>query len=555
MLDFVFALTALIICSPVLLILSLMIRAGSPGDIFFRQKRVGKNKEHFEILKFRSMRIDTPKDVPTHLLENPEQWVTPVGKFMRKTSLDELPQLFNILRGEMSFVGPRPALWNQFDLIEERDKYGANDVYPGLTGWAQVNGRDELEIPVKAAYDGYYVQHLSFLMDLKCFWKTISVVAYGKGNRECGKADQVRDMRSQKKILFLTNHSYMFWQFRRELVRELMKRNEVVLGMPFVGHEEDFLAMGIKCIEIPINRRGKNPLVDVRLINTYRRVIRSEKPDLVITYSIKPNIYAGWVCQWESVPYYANVQGLGTAFQKKNIAAFVTLLYRSAFRHVEKVFFENESNAEEFVRRGIVPKVKQVLLHGAGINLEHFRYERFHSHDKVHFLYLGRIMREKGIDELLAAARTLHVTGVDFILDVVGFYEEAYQKQIKEMETAGYCVFHGFQQDPRPYYGLADCVVMPSYHEGMSNVLLEACAVGRPVITTDVPGCREAVDEGVNGLLVPAKDSEALFQAMKSFLSYTREEMETMGLAGRRKMEIEYDRKEVVRETVEALGI
>ena len=169
-----------------LLLLSIAIKLDSPGPVLFKQKRVGRGKSHFYILKFRTMRTDTPKDMPTHLLANPGQYITRVGKFLRKTSLDELPQLFNILLGHMSIVGPRPALWNQFDLIAERDKYGANDVRPGLTGWAQINGRDELQIDVKARLDGEYVQNLSFAFDVRCFLGTIKAVLSGDGVVEGG---------------------------------------------------------------------------------------------------------------------------------------------------------------------------------------------------------------------------------------------------------------------------------------------------------------------------------------------------------------------------------
>ena len=169
-----------------LLLLSIAIKLDSPGPVLFRQKRVGLGKSHFYILKFRTMRTDTPKDMPTHLLANPDQYITRVGRFLRKTSLDELPQLFNILLGHMAIIGPRPALWNQFDLIAERDKYGANDVRPGLTGWAQINGRDELELDVKARLDGEYVQNLSFAFDVKCFLGTIRAVLSRDGVVEGG---------------------------------------------------------------------------------------------------------------------------------------------------------------------------------------------------------------------------------------------------------------------------------------------------------------------------------------------------------------------------------
>lgn len=186
LIDFILALLGLIILSPVFLILVVSIKLDSKGPVFFKQKRFGKNKELFNILKFRTMRIDTPKDTPTHLLENPDQWITKVGKFLRKTSLDELPQIINILTGEMSIIGPRPALWNQTDLIDERDKYGANDIPAGLTGWAQINGRDELPIEVKARLDGEYAEGISFGMDVKCFFGTIVSVAKSDGVMEGG---------------------------------------------------------------------------------------------------------------------------------------------------------------------------------------------------------------------------------------------------------------------------------------------------------------------------------------------------------------------------------
>ena len=179
--DFILSLIGLILLSPLLIILIILIKLDSKGPILFKQRRIGINKSEFYILKFRTMRIDTPKDTPTHLLSNPEQYITKVGKFLRKTSLDELPQIINILKGEMSIIGPRPALWNQFDLIAERDKYKANDIMPGLTGWAQINGRDELPIDIKAAYDGEYVEKMGFFFDIKCFFLTIIKVFKREG--------------------------------------------------------------------------------------------------------------------------------------------------------------------------------------------------------------------------------------------------------------------------------------------------------------------------------------------------------------------------------------
>jgi O-antigen biosynthesis protein WbqP len=197
--DIVLSFAGLVVLAPVFLLLALAIKIDDPGPVFFRQKRVGLHKTHFHILKFRTMKMDTPHDTPTHLLKNPEQYITRVGNFLRKTSLDELPQIFQIFTGEMSIIGPRPALWNQYDLIAERDKYGANDIRPGLTGWAQINGRDELPIDVKARLDGEYVEKLSFAFDVKCFVGTVVAVLRRDGVVEGGTGVLEKDREACKK--------------------------------------------------------------------------------------------------------------------------------------------------------------------------------------------------------------------------------------------------------------------------------------------------------------------------------------------------------------------
>ena len=197
LLDLILSGCAIVVLSPLYLLIAITIKLDDPGPVFFRQKRVGIHKTHFEILKFRTMKCSTPKDVPTHLLENPEQYITRVGKVLRKTSLDELPQIFQIFTGKMSIIGPRPALWNQFDLIAERDKYGANDVRPGLTGWAQINGRDELPIDVKARFDGEYVEKMGFLFDCKCFFGTIFSVLRSDGVVEGGTGQLEKEKKKQ----------------------------------------------------------------------------------------------------------------------------------------------------------------------------------------------------------------------------------------------------------------------------------------------------------------------------------------------------------------------
>lgn len=356
------------------------------------------------------------------------------------------------------------------------------------------------------------------------------------------------------KILIISNHSYMLYKFRRELIDRLSKENEVVLCMPFVGHENDFRQMGIRCVELDINRRGISPAADLRLIQFFYRQMVSEKPDLVITYSIKPNIYAGLVCSALKIPYCANIQGLGTAFEYSALAGLVKCLYRISLRKAKVVFFENEGDAEAFLTYRILPRKKMKVLPGAGVNLESFPLVPYPENEKFSFLYLGRIMREKGVEELFAAARRLHrETDIPFQLDLVGFYEEDYESEVSDLVADGIAVFHGFQHEPQPFYATADCLVLPSYHEGMSNVLLEAAAIGRPVITSNIHGCREAVAPEMSGLLCDARNQDSLYDQMLRMLCFSRDKRREMGLLAREYVTEKFDKQNVVAMTVDAI--
>lgn len=356
------------------------------------------------------------------------------------------------------------------------------------------------------------------------------------------------------KILIITNHSYMLYRFRKELIRALIQEHEVVLSMPFTGHEEDFRAMGLRCIHTEVDRRGIDPRKDLKLFRTYRRLLKQERPDMVITYSIKPNIYAGLACSMAGIPFCANVQGLGTAFQRKKLIRLVTVLYKTALRKARTVFFENSGNAREFLNRGIIPKEKVAVLSGAGINLDEYPAVPYPENEAVHFLYLGRIMKEKGIDELFAAMRRLHgQLGSRVVLDLVGFFDDDYEDAVNRLVADGIAVFHGFQSDPHPFYADADCVVLPSYHEGMSNVLLEAAATCRPVITSNIHGCKEAVDDGRTGLLCRVRNADDLYEKMYRMARTSREDRDAMGRAGRAKMAAEFEKDLVVEKTLRAI--
>lgn len=356
------------------------------------------------------------------------------------------------------------------------------------------------------------------------------------------------------KYLIITNHSYMLWQFRRELISELLTRGEVVVSTPFVGREEELSGLGCKLIKTDVDRRGINPAKDFALLRRYKSIISTEKPDAIITYSIKPNIYGGIAAARAKVPYFVNVQGLGSAFSNKLLAPIVTEMYRVALRKANAVFFENSGNLDEFVKKKVVAADKAVLLPGAGVDTDYYPYRDYPSdNDGVRFLFVGRIMKEKGVNELFAAAERLKKEyGNKLHIDVAGFFEDAYSDRVKKLSDSGIITYRGFLEDVRPLYESCHCVVLPSYHEGMSNVLLEGASTGRPLITTDIPGCREAVIDGISGFVCRPADADSLYRSMKRFAEMTEEERLAMGKAGREHM-LDFGKHVVVRKTMEAV--
>ena len=358
-----------------------------------------------------------------------------------------------------------------------------------------------------------------------------------------------------EKIMFITNHSYMFYQFRRELAQDLLQDYEVVISTPFNGREDDLRNMGCKVIETMFERRGVSPAAEIALYQTYVDLLKEEQPDFVLTYSIKPNVYAGRACQKLGIPYAVNVQGMGTAFEKPGLKQVASRMYKEACKGARVVFFENTSDAQYFIDHKIIRKDLAFVLPGAGVNTTYYAYSPMEDHDKFHFLYLGRIMKEKGVDELFEAMRRIHSEYPDTVLDIVGFTEEDYEIKINQLVKEGIAICHGFHKDPRPFYVSADCVVLPSYHEGMSNVLLEAASTGRLLITTNIPGCKEAVDLGKTGYLVKPKDSDSLYRMMRKAINLPKEELNEISHKAREKMEYEFTKEEVVKLTRNACRI
>ena len=356
------------------------------------------------------------------------------------------------------------------------------------------------------------------------------------------------------RLAILTNADIGLYKFRKELLEMLCSENEVYIILPKGDYIEDLKKIGCKYIPFEFNRRGMNPMADLKQLKKYHKLLKYLKPDLVLTYTIKPNVYGGLACQKLHIPYITNITGLGTSIENGGLlGAVATTLYRIGLRKASCVFFQNRNNEKLFRDKRIVGGVTRVIP-GSGVNIETHRYEDYPPDaDGIRFLFVGRIMKDKGIEELLSAIKKIQSEQSDVYLDIVGWSDEDYDVQLKEAEKDGAVVFHGLQKDVHPFYTACHCAVLPSYHEGTANVMLEASSTGRPVITTRVPGCKETFDEGLTGFGCEAKSVDSLVNAMRKFLSLSQNRREQMGKAARVKMEREYDRNIVLEAYLEEI--
>lgn len=355
---------------------------------------------------------------------------------------------------------------------------------------------------------------------------------------------------SSQKIVLISNSFGSLYNFRFELICALLKEYQVTLFTPMEDSDyekyDELKEKGCQLIETPFRRRGKNPLSEIALYRRYLRLLKEADPALVLTYTIKPNVYAGMACQKLKIPYMSNVTGLGTAFQKKGPLQWMAVwLYRKGLKEAERVFLQNRSSLEILAEKKVLHS-NEVLMAGSGINLEKFVCFPYEEQYAKCFYYIARIMREKGAEEFLEVVTRMKKKYPDTQFHVIGFCEDAYGERIRQMEADGLLTYHGWQDHMQPYFQKAGCVIQPSHHEGMSNVCLEAAASGRPLIVSDIPGCREAVEDGKNGYLFPVTDAEVLYQKVEQFYLLPVEEKEAMGKYGREKMCREFDRKKVV---------
>lgn len=351
-----------------------------------------------------------------------------------------------------------------------------------------------------------------------------------------------------KKLLILANSDSAIFKFRSELIEALSAEYHIGIGIPFGQYMELIKNDKYEFFDIPINRHGLNPLEDYKLIRRYKKLIKEFKPDAMLLYTIKPNLYGSIAAKKYHIPCLCNITGLGSALENKGLLQkFLIQMYRYAMMGEHTIFFQNSHGNDFFIQHGIGKEAQYYLLPGSGVNLDRFKVLPYPSDSCVRFFFIARVIKEKGIEEYLYVARRFHEENRNAEFHICGACEEAYEEILKDEDKKGVINYHGLVKDMREMYAMASCIVLPSYYpEGQSNVLLEGAASGRPLITTDHPGCREAVNDNITGYLVKKKDQGDLYQKMILIYEMPADVREVMGMNGRKKMEKEFDRKIVI---------
>lgn len=585
--DFVLALLGIVILSPVFVLLVIAIKIDSRGPVLFKQKRVGIHKSYFNILKFRTMKTDTPKDMPTHMLSNPDQYITKVGKFLRKTSLDEVPQIINILKGEMSIIGPRPALWNQYDLLEERDKYGANDVMPGLTGWAQVHGRDELEIPVKAKLDGFYVKHLSFRMDAICFVRTIFSVLKSEGVVEGGTGEMHKDSsessgsKNEKKKILVICQYYKPEPFRiADICEEMVRRGHevhVVTGYPNYpegvlyegygkGKHIDEMIKGVsvhRCYTIP---RQMGTIR--RLINYYSYVISSvvyvlskdckasdgKSFDIVFCNQLSPVMMAYAAIAYKKkykVPMVMYCLDLwpesliaGGVKRKSLLYKYYHYISRKIYRRADNILITSRMFSEYLQQEFGIEKenIKYLPQYAEGI----FKTVPMkQTTDTFDFMFAGNIGAMQSVETIIKAASLLKNEPVKFHIVGNGIDLERLQKISEKEENI---IFYGRRplEEMPGFYEKADAMLITLKADPVLSMTLPGkvqsyMAVGKPIIGAIDGETKKVIEDANCGYCGKAEDNKELAENIRKFMKNPNRDL--MGKNARAYYEMHFEQK------------
>lgn len=350
------------------------------------------------------------------------------------------------------------------------------------------------------------------------------------------------------KVMILANNDVGLFKFRKELLEKLREENKVYICLPDGEFVKQLVELGGEFIPCELlDRHGTNPIKDLRLILWYKKVLKECKPDIVFTYTIKPNIYGGMACQSLRIPYVVNVTGLGTAVENNSLMQILALaLYKRGLKGAQKVFFQNIENRDFMLKRNIV-RSSYDLLPGSGVNLSEYQVLDYPEGENIEFAFIARVMKEKGIDQYLDAAEYIRKKYPKTRFHVCGACEQNYKEKLEDLQNKGIIIYHGLVRDITSIHRISSCTIHPTYYpEGLSNVLLESCACGRPIITTNRSGCREVVEDGINGYVVKEKNGQDLIEKIEKFLKLSVDARRQMGIAGRMKVEKEFDRKIVI---------
>lgn len=358
----------------------------------------------------------------------------------------------------------------------------------------------------------------------------------------------------KKRVLLIANEYTTIVNFRMELVNALIKAGHTVsVALPLHERVAEIRALGCEVYSLPIDRKSRNPFKDFIILRHICKILKTFKPDMVFTFTIKPNVYGGMACALNHIPYVSTITGLGSSIQNGGMMQKLSLfLYKLGLRNAQKVFFQNEENRDILCRNKIYMGAYE-MIPGSGVNLDRFHLMEYPEGNEINFIFVARVMKEKGIEEFFEAVKYIKIKYPQCNFHICGPYEGAYETQLKDLEQKGIVVYHGMVNDMLKIYKFAHCIIHPSYHEGMANVLLESAACGKAIICSNINGCKEAVVDGVNGFLVDVKSAESLKWKIEQFVLLSYDEKKTMGLVGRKKMEREFDRNFVIKKYLNEL--